>query len=91
MADDVGAAAQPLEKKGGAHFLDQIGTVGRSRSVDAQADRDSGPLEVRHRADAGGQNLIAARAMADPRSRLAQPVDLGWVEMNAMGQPRPGR
>ena len=87
VTDDFGAVGKPLQQEGGADFLDEVGAVGRGRAVDAEADGGARLFQERHRTDAGRQQLVAARAMADAGAGLAQPGDFGVVEMDAMGQP----
>ena len=81
LADAIAAA---LQHKRGAHFLHQIGAIVRGRAVDPQPHGDTGFFQRADRASAGGQDLIAARAMRDCRSGADEPLELIGVEMHAM-------
>ena len=52
-------------------------------------DRNAVLLHVADRAAAGGQHLVAARAVGDGGSCPAEPCDFAFVEMNAVRQPGP--
>ena len=89
VADAADAITRALQQECRPHLLHQVGCIVRCRAIDAQADRDPRLFHVADRAATGGQKLVAAGAMADRGSRLAEALHLRRVEMNAMGQPCP--
>src|ERR1700674_250491 len=55
MADSADAVAAALEQECRARLLHQVRAVVRRRAVDAEADRNAGPLQITHRTGAGGE------------------------------------
>ncbi len=81
------AVALPLQQERRAHLLHQIGGVVGGGAIDAEPDAHARRLHVADRAMAGGENLVAARAMRDRDAGLRQPRDLRRIEMDAVREP----
>ncbi len=79
--------ADPLQEHRLPGLAEHMVAIITGRAIDAQPDPHPGIEHLPHRGDTGGQNHIAAGAVADAAAGSGQPANLRRAGMNHMGKP----
>ena len=87
MAHRANPVHPPLQQERRPHFPHEVGAVIGRRPVHPQTHRDPRRLQRANLTGAGGEQLVAARAMRDPHPRPAEAPHVGSAEMDAMREP----
>src|SRR6266849_1913317 len=82
-----GGVPDAREQQGLMDLHREVGVLVAGRAVDAETDTRAGANQVLHPAGAGAQPHVARRAMGDACPDLGDAIDLGVVEVDAVGVP----
>ena len=87
MSDGSGAVAKAVEHERVTDAFHEIGIVIRGGAVNAEADDGACGFEFLGAALSRSENHVGRGAMANADFVAAKPLDFGFVEMNAVGEP----